>query len=821
MRREKVFEENDDEITPDEDVMNEIAAAERLGAWDFVLAGFVAAGVYLLQTLWSYPAVPPSLWEEVCVATGARPAYAVTPGLWNTIASFCYRIFGMGGGTAALKTAGHLSLAVITIFMYSFLREVLTFVMRARPQRSPRRKLVMRIAAAIGALSFAVCDPVWSAGQFFSQTTLLLGLTIGSIEFFFAFLRKGALKYSYVCAVLLGLLMAETPMGLVLTMVFIALNFIVIKMLPNLESPFFKPALIEVGKWHMTFFLIAAFVAGVALNCVGFVVHDGLVPGGDSIGSLPLKYAQDYFQNAQNAASLAGWILLLGFALGPFVVSIVRFSAAADEENFLSYSTGIVFLFCGVCAFSQCASLPALWFWTYVPVNSQYLLSLCSLMCALTVSCAITILGVDSLCRDHARLAKKFFGVGDDSDDEEERVMSKGMTEKLRALGIVIVPLVLIAAVIPGRVKEATRSMLTVIDDIVEATVDEAGGVGYIFTDGKLDAALELKSRERGGDLKCINLMGIGGKNAVWLRTRGLQGDKESYESFRFDGAMGLRCWIHDKPQNLTNVAVQVGFDLWRRDGKALPPMGGMLSLPTSTDKEAMAKAIERVRVFHGRVLDIVANGIGDCTETSIKDTFFFAMWRLARMCLYRHDADSAAGEVEAAMAEMAMHDKLDRANELFQQDERRRLAKARNSQMQTLSTPREVLHLAMVRADFNLGSAYAEIILESEPDDPDANFVMAMHYIRDLGQLSMGEEYLKRCLLRKPDQPAFYNNLAMVQMELGKLDAAEANVKKALELIPSSAAVLETKRSIEKAKAERAAEDAKKKAGGKPQPTP
>ena len=40
-----------------------------------------------------------------------------------------------------------------------------------------------------------------------------------------------------------------------------------------------------------------------------------------------------------------------------------------------------------------------------------------------------------------------------------------------------------------------------------------------------------------------------------------------------------------------------------------------------------------------------------------------------------------------------------------------------------------------------------------------------------------------------------------MVQLELGKLEAAEINVQKALKLIPGSAAVIETQKAIEAAK--------------------
>ena len=799
MRR---LNDRDDEDTNslDKERAKEIAAAEKLGLLDFVFAGAIAFGVWFFQTYWAYPAMSPSIWADAAVASGARPASTIVPGLWTAIASQVYSIFTVAHANKILALMGHVTLAIITVFVYSFLREALTFVMRARPQRSPRRKLVMRIAAAIGAVSFAASDPVWAAGQFFCETTILLALTVAAIEFFFAFLRKGLLRYSYICAALLGLLIADSPAGIAITLLFIALNFFVIKVLPNLESPFFKPALIEVGKWHMTFFLMFAILLGVGINCVTFIKCGGLIPGGLSVGDLPLKYAQNYVSGATGAASLAGWILLLGFAIGPFVVSIVRFSVAADEESFLSYSTGIVFLFCGILAFSQCASIPQLWFWTHVDINSGYLLSLCSLMCVLTVACSVTILGVDGLCRDHNKLAKKYFSVAEDEDDgTDEHVMSLTVAEILRKLGVVIVPLMLIAAVIPGRKKEKTRQMLALVGDTVRATVEEAEDRMILFSDGKLDNAIEIESLARGKKLYCYSLFALE-PNAEYLRTRGLDPkNREDYDSFKFDSAMGLRTWIHDKPANLTNVAVQVGFDLWIRDGKPLPPVGGMLSLPTSKDEEKRLAAERRAKDFEDRAIVLASSSYGDCTDKSLKDAFCNVMWRLGRMCLYRSDWYANQGLVDISLANREKYRKLEKLNAKYQ-EALREVVRRRMDQMKARPTPREILHLALVRADFEVGSEFARMILEGDPDDPDANWCMAMYYQRQ-GKLALCETYLKQCLIRNDQPAAIYNNLAMVQIEQGKFDAAEVNVKHALELIPDSAAVLETKRQLEDAR--------------------
>lgn len=773
-----------------------IAEAEKFGVIDFLVAGLLAVAVFVLQKLWEYPGVPPSLWYDVAAASGVQPASATVPGYWTHIAGWIYGAVGIANGNAVMRLLGHGVLAGVAALVYGLLRETLTFVMRARPQQSKRRKLVMRIAAAIGAVSFVSFDPVWAAGQFFCETLVLISLTVGAIEFFFAFLRKGTLKYSYVCAVLLGFLMAESPAGIALIVTFLGLNYLVLNIFPNLESPFYKPAIIEVGKWHMTFFLLAALIAGMAFNCIGYVGHDGLVPSGDSFGAVPLKYLVDYWRRLSSAAGIAGWILLLGFAIGPFVVSMMRFSSAADEENFLPYSTGIVFLFCGVVAYSQCASISALWFWTYVDVHSTFLLSLCALMCVLTISSAVTILGVDSLCRDHARLARRFFGTGELEGDQEEHVMRPGLTETIRKLGIVIVPALLIAGLLPGRMKEGTRKMLALIDDMAVKTVDEADGAEYIFTDGNLDPALEIASASRGGNLKCISLLS-GAPNAVWLRTRGMDNSEDKF-SFEYDGAMGLRSWIRDKPDQLAKCAVQVGFDLWKRDGKRIPAVGGLVSLPGRGTAEERAKSIAIAKDLCERYIEVYDSGISDCTDKSIKSAFFNVSWRLGRMCLYRAEGADIAGDAKGAIANLEMRKALENRNDAYQ--EMLRLVQRRSEQMQRRLTPREGLQLALARADFEMGKIYAETVIGADLENPDANFALAMYYAQR-EQFTLAEEYLKRCLIRRPDQPAFYNNLAMVQLRLGKLDAAEINVDKALKLVPESDEVLNTKKAIQEAK--------------------
>lgn len=799
----------------DELLEAEVAQTERIGLGDLVIVALIGVFTWLFSTMWEFHGLYPGIWDDAAVATYTRPASSVVPGFWTFSASILYKIFGVSAGGALLRFTGHIVLSVVAIGIYAVLREWLAFAMRARPQLSKRRTLVMRMASALGAAAFVASDPVWTAGQCFSETTILLVLTLAALEFFFVFLRKGTIKYAYLCALMLGLLTAETPMGLLLPALFISIYMFILKVVPQMESPFFKPAVMEVGKWHLTFIYLAAIIAGVVLNCLTFIDHQGVAAVGGSVGEIPLKYLLGYWQRVANAGDIGSLILWAGVCLTPFVVATIKFPESADEEQFLSYSSGLIFFCCGLVVLSQSASLPALWFWTYFPMNSQYLLSIGLFCCAATLALSMTILGVDSLCRDHARLAQQAFGEipmqgEDDDDDEDDNRLAKKNADDgeefakspvsvfFRRLVVIVIPLVMIGVMAPGRVKSTTREMLHIISDAVSEIVRESGDAKYLFTDGNLDSAIEIEALRIGSPLRCYSLMGGGGPLGVYLRLRDMTDDEDVF-SFKFDTAMGLRSWIHDRPERLKDSAAMMGFDLWKRDGKPLPPMGGFVSRPFGFDEQLRESYVKTAREFADRMLAVYREkgGMKACTDPKIRRAFETIQWRLARMCVYRSEVEDRAGKVDEAITDVTLAKSLNESNAIYQ--ELVAAMEKRNQVMMQKLTPREGLQLALVRADFTVGKLYAETILSADPDNPDANFAMGMYYLQER-QLSRAERYLVRCLIRKPDEPAVYNNLAMIQIELKKFAAAKVNVEKALKLIPDSAAVLDTKKALEAA---------------------
>ena len=788
----------------------ESAQTEKIGLGDLAIAGLLAALTWALQTLWEFPGLYPGLWKSAAVASFVRPAYEAVPGYWTACATFVYKTFGIAEAESIFRLAGHVLLAGIAVCVYAVLREWLAFAMRMRPQHSRRRTMVMRLAALLGAAAFVLADPVWLVGQCFSETAILIALTMGAMDFFFVFLRKGEIKYAYLCSLLLGFLAAESPMGMVLPVVFFSVNIFIIKVMPSLESPFFKPAVMEVGKWHMTFLFIVALVAGIALNAWTFIVHGGVGAVGETMGSVPLTYLVEYWHRLSLAASPSAWLLWVAICLMPFVVATIKFPESADEEQFLSYSSGLIFFFCGVVAFSQSSFLPALWFWTYFPVASQYLLCVGIFCCAATLALALTIFGVDALCRNHKRLARQFFG--DPGEDAEDGDASQPVKRKaspmriststtfLRRFGIIIVPTFILLMMVPGRMKTTTRRMLSIIDDSLRELVREAGPAKFLFTDGNLDDAIELASAREGHSMRCFSLMGGGGAMGAYLRTRGLSDDEEDMFSFTRDAGMGLRSWIRDKHSRLADSAALMGFDLWKRDGLALPPMGGMLSRLTGFEsEEAREEGVKAAHALAERMLGVHAlrGGISTCTDDDLIQKFLTLQWRVARMCMYRGEAYDIARKADESIAEADLAKKLNDKNRIYQQI-METMAK-RNAVLLQQLTPREGLQLALVRADFTMGKTYAETILGVDPDNPDACFALGMYYLKER-QLSRAMLYLKRCLIRKPNEPAVYNNLAMIQIELGMFDAARANIEKALAIIPDSAAVMNTKKALEEA---------------------
>jgi len=796
----------------------ETAPIPALDKLDYLLALGLGGVAVALLTLWAFPGLSPDVWDDAVVGAGLRPTAAIFPGFWRVIARGLYSINGVGLGNMLLIWIGRAALGLTVAFAYLLFRSILSLTIRRRLNYARRRFVVVRGTAVLGAVAFLCADPIWRVGQAFSPSGLLLLVSVFSLYQFFSFLQHGQLREVSLSMFLLGLLSADTPMGFVLTAVcwgiyFMALRYAAVSMGMALLNPIVE----QRSKWHLTFLWALGLIAGIAANCSSFVWLKGLDASGLAGGDVPLLYATRWWTQFVGAASGLGWVLSLGICVLPLVVSAVLLPRAVDEEQFLPYHLGAVFFATGALALAQLAELSPLWFWTWSSDVSvtPYFLQMLILLSAMTLVFALAVMGVDAVCRDHERLAtERFANLNGDDDDEHPspRPVQPATHKSHGNIVLVVVPILLLAAVVPGRCQRTARDMLRLLDDYVDEVLSECGSVRWIFTDGAFDSRLELAAAEKGRKLKTLSMMAGNGPYEKYVRQEGVT-DMEDRLALSLGAPMTLRTWMKDKPERMNNAAIQLGFEVWKRNGLELPACSGVLARPIGMSDEDCSAGVERTKKLADRILAFyVRGGIPKSVWKRVSELFLFVQWRIARLARMRAERADRAGQTEVAMKDVKLSDDLDHNNASL----KRIMASMEETRARTLKavTPREGLQLALVRADFALARRYAEPILAAVPDDPNANFAMGMSYYVQK-QYARAEEYLKRCLIKHPKEPAVWNNLAMIMLHTQRYDEAEEHAKKALSLIPESAEVKDTLKQIRDARTE-AAKKAEKGEKGK-----
>lgn len=801
----KYYDEDEDEFEQEsqKDEQPSFLPAVRLQWWDWALALVVGGLTFVGLVAFAFPGLCPDVWNDAAVAAGLRPPQTIFPGFWRVIAQLFY-LGGVEAGNAGLVWAGRVCAALTGVAGYLFLRSLLALLVRGRLRYAVQRYVVQRGAAFLGALFFICADPVWRAGQAFTPGALLMLLTLVQLALFTGFLLNGRLLSALGSMFLAGLIAAETPMGFLLLIGCWVVYVLALRHDALCEHmPLLDPIIGPAAKWKLTLVWALGLILGIALNCCSFISMEGLNAAGRIGGDMPLMYLLCWWHQIVGAANTLGWVLGLGVCVLPCVVAAVMLPRAVDEEQFLPYHVGAVFFFTGALAYSQLCMLPPLWFWSWsdaVALHSAYLQQILMLCAAGTVTFALTTLGGDACCRNHIRLAtQRFAELREANEGNPDASINARRVKRGGLVVFFIAAALLVAGVVPGRPLEKMRVMLGILEDYAKEVVEECGPVQWIFTDGSFDARVELGAAERGRKLKALSMMAHNTPYQQFLRTRGVT-DAEDRMTLSMGAPMALRSWMRDKPARMADAAIQLGFELWKREGRELPVCSGVLARPVGMDAVACGAGVTRANALANRILDLyAAGGLDKAAGRTVKELFLHVQWRIARLARMRAERADRAGDTQAAMRDVKLSDKLDNTNESLQ----RILASMEKARATTLKqvTPREGLQLALARADFVLARRYGETILEADPDDPNANFGVGMSYYTQK-QWTRAEEYLRRCLVKKPKEPAVWNNLAMVYMYTERFDEAERHAKKALEIIPESAEVKDTLKKIAEARA-------------------
>ena len=746
--------------------------------------------------------IPHDLWGEIAVAIGIRPPPTIFPGLWRCLASLLTAHMGLEASLTILRVLGAVSLGMVSMMAFRIFDEVLPDTLRLRMRKKGWSRRIVRFILLQGAAFFACSDPVWRAGQILSPTMLLLILTLVAFRLFLQALNRPRLRYMIMMSAVLGLLTAESPLGILPMFVFPIFMIVHAKNVGDeLALPMVNPLIRIITFRRMSLAFLAGMILMFASTTLYFQWHDGLAAHDWDSFTYYIHYLHRYAQLVMGAATPVGWIFMFAVVIFPLVMSVVLLRQATDDDRFLVYFHGLFFVGAGLLAFLQSAGWKPFWFWTWAdsqaPVKSEFMLCMCLLATSMTAMIALCVLGVEIYFRNYRRIAMiRYQDAVEDIPEAERIVKHFRFIDRILRAALLYEPLVVAALIVPFKFTSPESRMAAIINEGAMLAAAECGDAKVLFTDGALDAAVEVAAARQGKKLKALSMMSGSKPYEIYLRTRAAA-DAEDQGMLAVGAADTLRTWVRSKPECATNIAIQLGFELWRHDKLPMPKCGGLVArtsgfAPGEAEKgreKALALAARIMKLYEDKNPMAIAN-------RDLKSMFMFLQWRIARMCRMRADAADKAGDMVLAMSESEQADALDRNNVAYSRIRKQMDWVGQQKGMRL--TPREGLKIGLDRADFRLARTFAQQVLVSDPENTRANFAMGMSYFVD-EQYGRAEVYLKRCIAKTPNEPAALNNLAIVQMRLGKLEEAETNAARALELFPSSKEIKKTFEHIQR----------------------
>lgn len=743
------------------------------------MAGMGCAA-YALLALWCDPLPHPSVWNEVAVAAGVRQPEQPFPFLYRAIVGLLFRGFSAGTALDLLPVLGRVCIACATACVCSVFRGMLPPLLHVRSCYASAGMLIGRLGAVLGSVLFLCADPVWRAGQVFSPTSLFLLLAVMALGCFFRFLQKGRLAPLFVCAVVLGVVSADSMLGIALAVAMLAGVFFAVGYAVNPEVPLVDVCVGrivgEIAFKRLTLAWGGAFVVSVGLGVWQFCnAEEGVPVDAVHVLDILLNLLRAAVGEIKGAATGGGWLfgaLLCGL---PFILVWTCLSGARNEDRFLPWGVGVVYGVVGVMALTQLAGAPVLWFWTWLggrsAVPDDSLLACALFLAVFAVVLAVSVFGLDATCRNYRRIAQRQHPESMFSEAPAQLAESLGRARKLRIFLFALAAVGVVAVTVPGRVRSCERGMLEIMAAYEREFMAETAKCDCVFTDGVYDVLHALACLREGRTLACRSLF-----------ERGVQED--------------LVKLVREDAPELKTAAVQIAFEIWRRQGKTAPVASGLCAYPGGVDDGERARACEAAERLDERVRELVAaHSPADSVDRKLRHLFAVVMFRLARLAQQRGVAAEKAGRREEGAREAERAEGMDALNyELA--EVRERLANIRTQQNGEGMTSREGLVIGLARADFALAGRYADPVLRKDPDDPRANFAVGMHHLQEKNW-SQAEQYLLRCLTRRPDEAAVHNNLALVQLHLGKFAEAEEHVRKALAQHPEVAEIKRTLQQI------------------------
>ena len=748
--------------------------------------------------------LPPELWEDIAVAAKVRPPADTTSLIWLNILSFFIGSFGVDASITVLKWLGPVSLGLLTVMTCRMFAACLPGVMKANMRRTSWGRRIAILTVLQGTLFFIFSGPVWRAGRVLSPEMFSLIGTVATILLALLAVEKSSMMMFFGMGALCGIMLTETPLAIVPPVILsVYLYWKKVDSADPSVSRLANPLVFTVSVRHMVWAMIVFWCATMALN-IFFCRANGGIALAAGVKTSMMHYLTNSFSVFMHSASAAGWGLIFAVAVMPMLIAVLHSRTLTDVGKFMSLQTGCFYAAAGVFAYLQSTGLDDCHFWQWAPgaIRSRYILCLCTLSTSMLAMVALCVFSVDIYSKRHAKLLSEQFSFA----LEHETLAASALTlflrsvQRLRKLASPE-PLLALALIVPCCFKPVSREMSAIVNEIVRQTAEECAGADMLFSDGSLDAAVETVAFSAGRRLKVLSMMSGGSTYDTSLRVRGVTNDADRV-LLSLGSAAALRTWVSEKRPCVSNIALQVGLELWRSNQLPVPKAGGLVSRTAGFPEGAAERYAERARGLAERILALYENGSPlEDGYPELNRFFLFGQWRLSRLCRLRANEADARADSAASAREHELADRLDKRNVEWQrvQEKMDWIGTQRGMRL----TPREGLNLGLKRADFKLARSYARQVLASDDTDLAANFALGMGYFTEK-QYGRAETHLKKCLVKAPQEPAVLNNLAIVLLRLERFDEAETNAVKALALLPDSPEIKTTLRHIRTARSEK-----------------
>ena len=745
--------------------------------------------------------LPPELWEDIAVAAKIRPPAYATSLLWQNTFSFFIGRFGLNACIPVLKMMGPVSLGMLTAMTCRLFLACLPVVMKAAVHRMPWWRRIVGLTVLQGALFFVLSGPVWRAGRVFSPEMFALLGSVAVILLALLAVEKSSMALFFAMGVLSGVMLTETPLAVVPAAI---LSFYLYRKKHDSADPtvsrLANPLVFAVSVRHMVWGMTVSWCATMALNIL-FCRANGSIALAAGVKTSLIHYLTNSFSVFMHSATPAGWGLVLAVVVMPMLIGVLHSRTLMDPDRLISLPAGFFYAAAGIFAYLQSTGFSDCHFWQWAPgaIRSRYILCMCMLSMSSLAMVALCVFSVDIYSKRHAKLLSERFVFALEKNSSAISALSlfQRSVHRLRKF-VNLEPLLAIALVAPFCFKTELREMSAIVNEIVRQTAEECSGAEILFSDGSLDAAVEVAAFLQGRQLKVLFMMSGSGTYDTSLRVRGVTNDADRV-LLSLGSAAALRTWVEECRPCVSNIALQIGLELWRDNRLPVPEAGGLVSRTAGFPAGAAEKYAARARALAERILQLY----DDCNPLEggypeLNRLFLFGQWRLSRMCRLRANEADGRRDSEASMREHDLADRLDARNPEWNRV--REKMDWIGTQRGMRLTPREGLKLGLERADFKLARSYARQVLASDETDVPANFALGMGFFIEK-HYGRAEMHLKKCLVKAPDEPAVLNNLAIVQLRLGRFDEAETNALKALKYLPSSSEIKTTIRHIRAAR--------------------